>query len=142
MPKLYRSMNEDLDGWPVVDATGRGLGVRGLPVNNVVDVDLDPDGKVILNDKGMSVAPSWRDLPPHLVSRRLKSKFPDARGSTQLRCFTMGDGPFQDGPLADGLDLKRDTPRHGIIVPRTSVSLDQYQADLASTRDLWMIDEV
>jgi hypothetical protein len=134
-------MKEDNDGKPVVDPTGRGLGVREVTVNGVTDVDLDSEGHVILNGKGMSVAPSWRALPPHLVPKRLKDKFPRARGSVELRCFTMGDGPFQDGPIADDLDFKRDTPRHGLIVPRTSVSLDQYQTDLANTRDLWVIDE-
>ena len=141
MPKIYRTMKQDDEGKPVVDASGRGLGVRGIPVNNVVDVDLDEEGNVILNDKGMSVAPAWRDLPPHLVPKGLRSKFPDARGSPHLRCFTMGEGPFQDGPVAEGLDLKRDTPKHGLIVPRASVLLDQFQTDLASTRDHWVIDE-
>jgi hypothetical protein len=135
MPKIHRSMKED-DGKPVVEASNKGLGVRVS-----VDLDVDGDGKVILNGKGMSVAPAWRDLPPHLVSKRLRSKFPDARGSPHLRCFTMGEGPFQDGPVADGLDLKRDTPKHGVIVPRVSVPLDQYQSDLANTRDHWVIDE-
>ena len=63
MPKIYRVMKKDDDDKPVVDATGKGLGVRGVPVNNMVDVDLDREGKVILNDKGMSVAAAWRDLP-------------------------------------------------------------------------------
>jgi hypothetical protein len=141
MPKIYRSMKEEDDGKPVVDATGKGLGVRGMPVNNITDVDLDSNGKVILNGKGMSVASTWRDLAPHLVSKRLQDKLPKARGSVQLRCFTMGDGPFQHGPMADGLDFKRDTARHGLIVPNSSVTLDQFQDDLANTRDRWVIDE-
>ena len=68
-------------------------------------------------------------------------KVPDAIGSPQLRCFTMGGGPFQDGPVADGLDLKRDTAKHGVIVPRSFAPLDRFQADLAATRDLWSIEE-
>ena len=55
MPRIYRSMRIAGDGKPLVDTTGKGLGVRGTPVNGVVDVDLDHEGKVILNAKGMSV---------------------------------------------------------------------------------------
>lgn len=142
MPKVYRVMKEDVDGLPVVDATGKGLGVRGVPVNSVVDVDLDQDGRVIRNHKRMSVAPAWRDLPPFLVPKGLRDKYPGARGPQYLRCFTMGEGPFQDGPISDSLELLRDDAKHGLIVPRTSVRLEQFQPDLASTRDRWSIDEV
>jgi hypothetical protein len=144
MPKIYRSMKANDEGKPLVDASGKGLGVRGIPVNNVTDVDLDADGKVILNDKGMSVAPGWRDLPYFLIPARLGNKLPDARrarGNNNLHCFTMGDGQFAAGPVADGLDLKPDGRSHGVVVPRTSVLLDQYQMDLANTRDRWNIDE-
>jgi hypothetical protein len=141
MPKICRSMRKKDDGKPLVDATGKGLGVRGEPVNGVVDVDLAQDGKVILNSKGMSVAPSWRDLPYFLISKRLRDQFPAARGATDIWCFTIGEGPFAEGPVADGLDLKIDAQKHGVVAPRLSVSLDQYQADLANTRDYWTIDE-
>jgi hypothetical protein len=140
MPKIYRSMKEHPDGKPVIEATNKGLGVRVAP-SIVTDVDLDQDGRVILNGKGMSVAPTWRDLPPHLISRKLKPKYSDALGSPQLRCFTMGDGPFQNGPIADRMDLTCNEPKHGLVVPRLLASLDQFQADLASTRDDWKIDE-
>jgi hypothetical protein len=129
------------DGKPTVDATGKGLGVRGIPVNGVIDVDLDEDGNVILNAKGMSVAPAWRDLPYFLIPKRLKAIFPAARGSSELYCFTTGEGNFADGPIADGLDLKTDSPKHGVVVPRASVPLDQFQSDLAKTRASWVIDE-
>ncbi len=141
MPKIYRTMRKADDGKPVVDATGKGLGVRGEPVNGVVDVDLDQDDKVILNGKGLSVAPTWRDLPIFLISKRLKDKFPGARGASDLYCFVHGTGPFADGAVADGLDLQVDTLIHGVVVPRVAVPLNQYQLDLARTRDEWVIDE-
>ena len=141
MPKICRSMRKGDDEKPLIEATGKGLGVRGQPVNGVVDVDLDQDGKVILNFKGMSVAPSWRDLPYFLISKRLKNQFPAARRPIDVFCFTMGEGPFAEGPVADRLDLKIDTPKHGVVVPRLSVPLDQYQADLANTRNNRTIDK-
>ena len=141
MPKIYRSMRKADDGKPIVDATGKGLGVRGEPVNGVIDVDIGQRGEVILNGKGMSVAPSWRDLPIFIISKRLKDKVPGARGAPGLYCFTLREGPFTDGPVADGLDLKIDAPKHGLVVRRVAISLDQYQRDLANTRELWIVDE-
>lgn len=141
MPKIYRAMRRADDGKPVVDATGKGLGVRGTPINAVVDVDLDAQGNVVLNSKGMSVGPAWRDLPYFLVSRRLKAKFPAARGAADLFCFTTGDGPFRDEKVAPGLDLKVDSPKHGHVVPQQLAPLQQFQADLAGTRDTWIVDE-
>ena len=136
MPKIYRSMKEDADGKPVIESTNKGLGARIS-----IDVDIDQDGKVILNGKGMSVAPTWRDLPPFRLSKRLRDKLPDARGAPDIRCFTMGNGPFQDGALTGDLDLKQDDPKHGVVVPRTPIPIAEYQSNLASTRDLWMVDE-
>ncbi len=124
-----------------MEETGKGLGVRGVPVNQVSDIDLDQDGNVIRNGKGMSVAPSWRDLPIFLIPKRLRDRVPGARGSEALYCFTFGDGPFASGLIAEGLDLMVDVPRHGLVVPRVSVSLKQYQSDLAKTRDHWIVDE-
>jgi hypothetical protein len=141
MPKIYRVMRKAADNKPVIDATGKGLGVRGTPVNGVADVDLDTDGNVLLNNKGMSVVPTWRDLPYFLVPKRLSDKVLGARGAVNTFCFTMGEGPFGDAPVAPGLDLKVDRPTHGNVVPHALVPLEQFQADLARTRDGWTIDE-
>ena len=62
-------------------------------------------------------------------------------GRHDLYCFALGTGAFVNGPVADGLDLVVDTPRHGVIAPPIPVTLSQFQADLAKTRDEWVIDE-
>ncbi len=134
-------MRKEGNDRPIVDATGKGLGVRGTPVNGVVDVDLDDDRRVLLNGKGMSVAPRWRDLPFFLISRRLTGKIPSARGSSSLFCFTMGEGAFDDGEVTPALSLVVDDKKHGVVAPQSLVPLDEYQADLAATRDGWSIDE-
>jgi hypothetical protein len=132
-------MRKDEDGKPRIASDGKGLGVRGAPVNGVTDVDLDEEGRVVLNVKGMSVCLDW---PPYfLISKRLKDRFPEARGPVDLYRFTMGEGPFDDGPVADGLDLKKDKVDHGLVVPRELVPLDRFQTDLANTRDRWTEDE-
>src|SRR3954449_5051421 len=102
MPKVYRAMRKADDDRPVVDATGKGLGVRGVPYNGVTDVDLDEAGNVVLNGKGMSVVPTWRDLPFFLIPKRLRPLVPSARGASDTFCFTTGVGPFGDGELAPG----------------------------------------
>jgi hypothetical protein len=53
----------------------------------------------------------------------------------------MGNGEFVDGRLAKGLFLRRDSATHGTITPTALVSLAEYQADLAETREEWVIDE-
>ncbi len=141
MPKIYRSMKKAEDGKPVVDASGKGLGVRGAPVNGVADVDLDDQDRVVLNGKGMSVAPAWRSLPYFLIPERLKDKVPRARGANRLCCFATGEGPFAAGPVSDALELLVDKPTHGIVAPRGLAPLDHYQASLAATRDSWTEDE-
>ena len=141
MPRIYRSMRKAEDDKPIVDATGKRLGVRGTPVNGKQDVDLDDDGKVVLNDKGMSVAPSWRDLPYFLIPRRLKAISLGAKDSSELYCFAMGDRLFQDDPVAVGLELRCDSSTHGNVVPQLLVPLAEFQNDLANTRDQWIVDE-
>jgi hypothetical protein len=141
IPKVYRSMRKLADDKPVIEASPKGLGVRVGPASSVADVDLDDEGHVILNGKGMSVAPGWRNLPDYSVPRRLKGLFRSARGPDDLYCFTMGAGPFRNGPLAADLDLQLDSPTHGSVVPRERVQLDKFQSDLANTRTCWTIDE-
>lgn len=55
MPTVFRVMRKDADDLPTVNQTS--LGVR--PGR---DVDLDAQNNVLVNGKGMSVAPHWRDI--------------------------------------------------------------------------------
>jgi len=70
---------------------------------------------------------------------------PGATGANSTACFRLGVGPFQNGVIAEGLELIPDqgqaAPLHGVIAPVQVVSLDQYQTDLANTRADWRIDE-
>jgi hypothetical protein len=134
-------MRREPDDKPTVDETGKGLGVRTVPVNGITDVDLDDERRVVLNGKGMSVAPGWRDLPFFLIPKRLVDKVPAARGSSTLYCFAMGDGGFQNGQISEDLALRLDSATHGVVVPQSLVSVDRYQMALAATRDDWSVDE-
>lgn len=134
MPLIYRAMTPEGDR-PKVGPTARSLGAR-------VPGDIAAcDGHVLPNTGGMSVAPSWRSLPPHRIPRRLSYFAPDAAGSNVDACWKMGDGPFESGHLDEGLALRPVSPIHGFIEPSGKMTLDIYQAALAATRDFWWIDE-
>lgn len=136
MPKVYRAMKKAEDNKPTVDQTASGLGVR--PGR---DINTDESGNVVLDGNGMSVSPGWRELALHRIPKRLGTIVPGARGSNNTHCFTMGTGPFQRGPFAQGLELIPDTITHAVVAPDAAVTLAQYEADLAATRPDWLIDE-
>jgi len=134
MPRVFRVMKKDVDGLPIVSATG--LGVR-----SGIDVDLDPEGYVLVNCKGMSVAPNWRDINVERLPKRLRAIVPGARGSNNTSCFRSGSGAFGRGVFAKGLILEPDSATHGNVAPVLSVPFDSYTADLAATRPDWEKDE-
>jgi hypothetical protein len=142
MARIYRTMKRADDDLPVVGTNAKELGVR-IPPNPNADVDLDDDGNVCLNGKGMSVAENWRHLLPHLVPRRLRHILSGAAGSIQLACYKLGDGPFRAGPINDQLILvlKAHGPRGGNVVPSRLKLVKEFQDDLAATRLGWSIDE-
>ncbi len=90
----------------------------------------------------MSVSDSWRNLPPFLIPKRLrKAGAPDARGSNKLACYGMGEGTFTSGDLSDALSLRLDTPTHGLVEPRETMAIEQFQEALGQTRESWEVDE-
>ena len=82
---MFRVMREDKDGLPNVAPSATGLGVR-----TGVDIDLDPHGNVVVNGKGMSVNPGWRNAPLFRIPERLRhpNKVPEAR--ILIHVFGMG----------------------------------------------------
>ena len=134
MPRVYRIMKKDQDGLPNVSP--RGLGVRPG-----VDIDLDLQGNAIVNGKGMSVAPAWREINVLRIPKRLRGKISGAKGSNNTYCFRFGDGPFLQGAFAAGLTLEPDSPKHGNVAPEKMVPIGVYEADLAATRSDWIEDE-
>lgn len=140
-------MIADDDSLPKIGSEACMLGVR-LPPNATPDVHPDTQGYVTPLSEGMSVSPSLNSLPEHRLPRRLQARgFRKARGNNRAFCFRMGSGPFVRSEIAHGLILLPDEPdelgnvRHGIIAPTTSRHVDDLQADLAATRDRWVIDE-
>ncbi|HVC96704.1 MAG TPA: hypothetical protein VND64_23705 [Pirellulales bacterium] len=125
-----------------MESASKELGVR-CPPGPHADVDLDSAGHVLLNGRGMSVAENWRYLPPHLIPKRLLPLVPDASGSNQLFCWSMGNGPFVNDSVNESLALriKPHMPNMGNVVPIEPVAVDRFQLDLAATRNQWQPDE-
>lgn len=136
MPRVFRAMRKDDDGLPHVEQSASGLGVRPG-----IDIDVDHNGSVLLNGKGMSVSPNWRDMPLFRIPARLRGLKPGARGSDQTFCFCTGSGPFQQGDFAEGLVLEPDSTTHGTIAPNRLMPLDDYRAAIEATRSDWQVDE-
>lgn len=136
MPQVFRIMREDPDGLPNVAPLGNGLGVR-----SGVDIEVDRQGNVLVNGKGMSVNPEWRSAPLFRIPERLRHQKQGVRGPKTNACFRYGSGPFTRGRFADGLKLEPDSPTHGVIAPTETVPLPEYEAALAATRSAWEKDE-
>ena len=139
MPRVWRVMTVDGDR-PKVGPTARTLGVRAPP-SRYGDIVVEADGTVGPGRGGMSVALAWRDLPRHRIPARLQSELPSAAGSNKDACWRMGEGAFEAGPIGSGLQLRPDSPKHGVVEPSATVPVATYQADLAATRDRWVVDE-
>lgn len=134
MPTVFRVMRKDADDRPTVSQTS--LGVRPGK-----DVDLDAQNNVLVNGKGMSVAPNWRDINVNRVPKRLRPLLPGAAGSNTWFCFRTGAGPFEQGAFANGLTLEPDSATHGTVAPAQIVPLATYEADIRATRPNWEVDE-
>lgn len=125
--KLYRAMKVDADGLPVVEPSARGLGVRAAdkaPHNDVQAASADDD--VGPGTGGMSVAPNDpANLP---VNRR-----PAALGG-------FGKDPvweIEDTELGADLSVRQDTQTHSLVDVARTMTLAEYEAALAATRDQW-----
>ena len=136
MPAVFRTMRSD-GGRPLVGSTGRSLGVRPIK-----DIPVDGKGNVRPDTGGMSVASSWRDLSPWRIPERLVAIAPNACGSNLDSCWRLGTGAFVAAELPPHhLYFRPDTLTHGTVEPALRMSLEEYQRNLAATRDEWEIDE-
>lgn len=120
---------------PLVEASGRGLGVRPS--------DLAPcqHGLAHPNRGGMSVAPRLDALPPWRVPERLGHLVEGATGPDTDRVWVVGTGDFVDGVFAQGLSLRVTSATHAHIEPDDQRPFAQYEAHLAATAKLWTVGE-
>ncbi len=136
MARIFRVMTV-CDGRPAIGPNARALGVR-IPD----DIVVDENEKVQPATGGMSVAPSWRQLPSHRIPNRLRRNgMEDARGKDGDACWRMGEGEFSDGLLRGQLLLRVHRPAHGTVEPAETMAHADYVRELISTAPLWKIDE-
>lgn len=142
MPRLFRPMKRADDGLPIVGTESKQLGVR-VPPNEYADIDLDADGNVVLNDRGMSVASHWRHLRPHLIPKRLRDSENGAVGLNTMSVYRFGEGEFGNEKINEHLVLamKSTSAKQGNVVPASLMQLDEFLGHIADTRDHWIVDE-
>ena len=139
MPRFYRAMVHEKE-IPLVGSGKNMLGVRVPPDPNA-DIEPNDEGFVQPEAGGMSVAPSWRDLPHFLIPKRLKELAPKARGRNDLICFRFGDGNFEFSNVIEKLVLRPNSSTHGEVQPSVSMLLADYQNAIAATLEGWTKDE-
>lgn len=121
MEKIVRGMTND-NGSPKVGPSARELGARPG-----TDIKVAPNGNVHPNSGGVSVSPNTDGLPNH--------RKPPEFGGT-------GKDPVWELDTSDlGKDLKHvpDSRTHGTIQPSRTMSMDEYQRALASTKVKWKL---
>ena len=110
MPLVYRAMRIDEDGFPTVERSASGLGVRPG-----VDVDV-VGGDVLVNGMGMSVSPAWRMISILRIPKRSETKSPGLGGRTTPIVSGTARAPFRPGPL-------QQDSTWSLILPLTGASL-------------------
>jgi hypothetical protein len=105
------------------------------------DIHPDEHGNVAPQTGGMSVAPSWRQLPPWRIPKRLSALCRGASGKNEDACYKLGAGPFERGAVSESLVLRPDAPDHGLVEPAAVMTLADLRVALAATRGGWQIDE-
>src|SRR5262249_32503851 len=124
--RLFRSMKEDVDGFPTVGPSGRMLGVRPGDSPSPDVVATHPTDLVAPCQGGLSVAP---DDPLFL----LKHRRPPSLGGT-------GHDPvwwIEVGDLGADLVFRQDRATHGLIEPARPMTLQEFQDALAALRLKW-----
>ena len=124
MVRLYRSMKEDGQGFPVVAPNARSLGVRpGKDVAAILAGDL-----VQPLQGGLSVS---TDDPMNLPYYR---RPPVLRGTGQDPVWEI-----ESNQLGPDLDYRPDPAGagHGFIEPARGLTLDEYQQALSATKPMW-----
>ena len=135
MPRIFRAMVEDGQVPMIGHTDGAMLGVRECDVTIV-------EGLVQPKRGGMSVSPTIADLPPHLIPKRLRAKYPDARRGTtkpDTLPWRFGAGAFEAGPLCDKLVLTPDLEAvgHGYVETDLPMPLQEHRAAVEATQPSW-----
>ena len=134
MPRIYRVMKPDEDGKPKVGTASICLGIRVPPERDGITL---VEGQIEPGTGGLSVRPSLQTIPVAMVSEELQAIVPGASGGKNHHVWQMGEGPFENAPVADNLTLRPDSRYHGLLEPSVTMLFEDFQNALAATRDSW-----
>ena len=140
VPLMYRVMGKDENDKPIIhDDLGLGARERKLSKKgNWTYGDIKvKDGKVILDNDGMSVYSAWTEIYPGWLPIRN-----GGQNENDVYMFKMGEGPFVSGIsitphlnfFFPGYDY------HGTLTPVRMVSLAEYRQHLADTKESWVLN--
>src|SRR5579883_1214594 len=118
-------MVADASGKPEIRYDGFGLGAIALPTRK--DIRVDAKGMVNPNSGGMSTFTDPNEMPPQLKPRALKGQ-----GTLPLWELDTAD-------IHEGLQTRETKRYHVNVEPRQPMTLAEYQALLAWTRDSWKV---
>src|SRR5262245_59862105 len=120
--RLFRTMREEADGLPSVGPGARLLGIRPGDAPDPDVLAVDPTDSTGPTEGGLSMAP---DDPLYLPRQRR----PASLGG-------LGRDPvwyIEKNDLGPDLQFRQDKPTHGLIEPRRSMTLQEFQNALAQT---------
>jgi hypothetical protein len=124
MVRLYRAMQEDSCGFPMLGASARSLGVR--PGR---DVSANLPGELVqAQTGGLSVSP---DDPTNLPYYRRPPRWQGTGKDDVWEIESSQLGPelvYRANP---------NSPARGFIEPAQTMTLDEYQKALGATQRLW-----
>ena len=126
--KIYRAMTPDADGWPQVGRSARQLGVRAFDQAPHNDVSAANPDDIVNPDEGMSAAPND---PANLPKNRRPGQL--NRGAGRDPVWEM-----ETDELGPELDYAQDRPTHGVVGPKTPMTLAEFEQALATTRSKWV----
>ena len=125
---LFRPMLRDANGAPATGKGSRYLGVR-TPPNRYSDVIPDETGMISRGPHGVSVTPDdMKNLKPFLLPVSLGGE------NDSDPVFEINTDDLPDG-LCFEVDPKN--PHHGYIAPARRMSVEEYEALVVGTSNLW-----
>ena len=126
--KIYRAMTPDTDGLPQIGRSARQLGVRPLDRVPHNDVDAATAEDLVHPGEGMSAAPND---PANLPKNR---RPPQVNGGT-------GKDPVWEIDVEDlgpNIQYVQDSPTHGVVCVKASMTLAELEQALEETRRRWV----